>query len=69
MAKYSLLELRVRSGTIFRKKMDSEPAVLTLLDMIVDIKPKMGHKASKLAGKPHYKGRTAKVKRFIQTVK
>ena len=49
--------------------MDSEPATLGLLDMIVAVRQEMGFKASKQHGKPYHKGRTAKVERYIQTVK
>ena len=49
--------------------MDSKPATLGLLDMIVSVRQEMGFKASKQHGKPYHKGRTAKVERYIQTVK
>ena len=49
--------------------MDSEPATLGLLDVIVAVRQEMGFKASKQHGKPYHKGRTAKVERYIQTVK
>ena len=49
--------------------MDSEPATLGLLDMIVMIRQEMGYRASKKIGKPYHKGRTARVERYIQTVR
>ena len=49
--------------------MDSEPATLGLLDMIVMIRQAMGYKTLKKAGKPYHKGRTARVERYIQTVR
>ena len=49
--------------------MDSEPATLGLLDMIVMIRQEMGYRASKKTGKPYHKGRTARVERYIQTVR
>ena len=36
--------------------MDSEPATLGLLDMIVMVRQAMGYKTSKKAGKPYHKG-------------
>ena len=61
------LELNHLTDVVF--VMDSEPATLGLLDMIVMIRQEMGYKASKKMGKPYHKGRTAKVERFIQTLK
>lgn len=49
--------------------MDSEPATLGLLDIIVMARQEMGYKATKQHGKPYHKGRTARVERYIQTVK
>ena len=49
--------------------MDSEPATLGLLDMIVMIRQDMGYKTSKKVGKPYHKGRTARVERYIQTIR
>ena len=49
--------------------MDSEPATLGLLDMVVMIRQEMGYPTSKKIGKPYHKGRTARVERYIQTVR
>ena len=49
--------------------MDSEPATVGLLDMAITIRQQMGYKAVKKFGKPYHKGRTARVERYIQSVK
>ena len=49
--------------------MDSEPATLGLLDMVVMVRQEMGYPTSKKVGKPYHKGRTARVERYIQTVR
>ena len=49
--------------------MDPEPATLGLLDMVVMIRQEMGYPTSKKIGKPYHKGRTARVERYIQTVR
>lgn len=49
--------------------MDAEPATVALLELVLEIRQKMGYKANELFGKPHHKGRAAKVERFIQTVR
>lgn len=51
--------------------MDLEPATLGLLDMIVIVmvRQDMGYKTSKKVGKPYHKGRTARVERYIQTIR
>ena len=49
--------------------MDGGPSTIALLDMVISIRQRMGFKATKLLGKPHCKGRTAKVERYVQTVR
>ena len=49
--------------------MDSEPATLSLLDMVIEARRNMGYPSSKRLGKPDHKGRTARVVRQIQTMK
>ena len=61
------LELNYLDNVVF--VMDSEPATLGLLDMIIMIRQEMGYKSTKKVGKPYHKGRTARVERYIQTVR
>ena len=49
--------------------MDTEKATTSLLEMVVEVRVRMGLKAAKQFGKPYDKGRTAKVERYIQTVR
>ena len=49
--------------------MDGEKSTVNLLDMVVDLRRKLGHKAVKCQGKAYDKGRTAKVERHIQTIR
>ena len=49
--------------------MDAEPATLGMLDIVVSLGHELGYKAQKKWGKPYHKGRTARVERFIQTLK
>ena len=49
--------------------MDSEPATLSLLDLVLEIRRSMGYPGTKIMGKPYHKGRTARVERQIQTMK
>lgn len=37
--------------------------------MIVAIRQRMGFPTTKILGKPHHKGRAAKVERYVQTVR
>ena len=61
------LELNYLDNVVF--VMDSEPATLGLLDMIIMIRQEMGYKSTKKVGRPYHKGRTARVERYIQTVR
>ena len=61
------LELGYLKEVIF--VMDSEPATLSLLDMVIEVRRNMGYPSSKRLGKPYHKGRTARVERQIQTMK
>ena len=49
--------------------MDVERATVSLLEMIVKTRQQLGYKTSYQMGKPYHKGRTAKVERYIQTVR
>ena len=49
--------------------MDAEPTAISLLDLIVEIRSAMKYPTSKKIGKPYHKGRTARVERYIQSVK
>ena len=53
------LELGYLKEVIF--VMDSEPATLSLLDMVIEVRRNMGYPSSKRLGKPYHKGRTARV--------
>ena len=67
--KFSLMSLGLNYVGDVVFVMDSEPATLGLLDMIVMIRQEMGYRASKKMGKPYHKGRTARVERYFQTVR
>ena len=49
--------------------MDQEPATVSLLNLVVATRQRLGRKCSQVLGKAYDKSRTARVERFIQTVR
>ena len=49
--------------------MDQEPATVSFLNLVVATRQRLGRKCSQVLGKAYDKSRTARVERFIQTVR